>query len=392
MKKILSALLVFASLLSCLVACDRAQNIPSTTENVPQASTADRKIGSTVTTPWYPPTENPSIANCDVSTYQGIVDLFRNIVNYYPTYTEEKMLSNECDGVELIAEEEIKELYKSLFISGYRLYFQDYAYKYNEDGRNYFGYSVTDLNQNGSDELILLTDLYNIVAIFSMEGSQPKLVLDNFETDYNYRIDDRGRIYAQNIGQSGSILYTQIYSLDKHDALNLEEEYFCIDYNYVNEKQCYAVTNGEEIQISIPEWEALSHGWVGGYTAGIITKTNAQFDFVRLFGGLNLYLPELYSWDCYSFQFDSNENILFISNLSDNALIVELYDATAALYQRKVFVRATLVGNIATFEAEEISGCLQFGLDSIWLIIESSNLSSVPCGTYLYTEISYGKG
>jgi hypothetical protein len=51
-----------------------------------------------------------------------------------------------------------------------------------------------------------------------------------------------------------------------------------------------------------------------------------------------------------------------------------------------------LVGNTAIFETEEISGRLQFGLDSIWLTIENSNLSSVPCGTFLYTKFLYGKG
>ena len=392
MKKILSALLILTSLLFHFVACDYWQNCSSTTENMLESSTVDSERKSTDTIPSYPPSENPPIANCDISNYQGIVDLFRNIVNYYPSYTEAKMLSNECDGVEFIAEKETQELYKSLFISGYRFYLEEYAYKYLEDGRNFFGYSITDLNQNGSNELILLTDLYNIVAVFSMEEAQPKLLLDNFERNYDYRIDNVGRIYAQkNTRGSSNTLYTQIYSLNEHDALNLEEEYFCIDYNNVNEKQCYAVINGEEIQISISEWKELSHGWVYGHTSGIITKTNAQFDFIRLFGELNLYLPDIYSWGCYSSQFDPDENILFISNLSDTAVSVELYDATV-LYQRKVFVQAMLVGNTAIFETEEISGRLQFGLDSIWLTIENSNLSSVPCGTFLYTKFSYGKG
>ena len=376
-KNFLCLLMIFTLLLTALIACDETQNdIDTTTENT---------VGST---------ENiiESSASTDVVlNYDDIITMYKQIVNLYPTYTEAKMLSNQCDGIDAIHNEETKELYKKLFISGYRFYLEEYACEYQEDGRNYFGYTITDLNQNGSEELILLTDLYDIIAVFSMEENQPKLLLDNYERNYYCRIDEQGRIYVQNIDRSQDTLYTQIYSLNEYDVLNLEEEYFCIDYNNLNDKQCYAMINGEKTQISESKWEELSHGWVYGYTAGIITKTNSRFDFIRLFGELNLYLPDIFTWEWSSFQFYTNENTLHISNLTDSAVSISLYDVYS-IYHHKVSVKAALNGNIATFDTEEISGRLEFGLDSIWLIIDESNISGVPCGTFLYTKVGYSKG
>ena len=389
MKKILSALLILTILLPCLVACDSMQNFLSTIESSLESSNSDIQIETIENISEQQQSEKSSAVNCGILSYEGIVALFKNIVDLYPSYNEEKMLSSECDGIDLIADE-TKELYKKLFISGYRFYLEEYAYKYQEDGRNYFGYTVTDLNKNGSEELILLTDLYDIIAIFSLEENRPKLLLDNYEKNYRCRIDGQGKIYTQGIESAN--LYTQIYSLNEYDNLVLEEEYLCVRYNYLDHDECYNITNGEEISISKSEWSEITHGWIYGNSAGIITKTNANFNFIRLFGELNLYLPGIYIWEWNSFQFYTNENTLFISNLSDRTVSFALYDTFCSPYQHKVSVEATLNGNISTFDSEEISGRLEFGLDSVWLIIDESNISGVPSGTFLYTEFSYSKG
>ena len=154
----------------------------------------------------------------------------------------------------------------------------------------------------------------------------------------------------------------------------------------------YDITNGEKIRISKSNWTELTHGWIYGNSAGIITKTYAKLNFTRLFGELNLYLPDIYSWNWNSYQFYPNENTLFISNLTDRTVSISLYDTFSSPYYHKVSVEAALNGNIATFNTDEISGRLEFGLDSVWLIVDESNILGVPCGTFIYTELSYAKG
>jgi len=207
MKKILCLLLIFALLLSALIACDATQNdINTSTENTLESTENIIEKNSTNDIPEKQQSVEISTSTDDVLNYDDIITMYKQIVNLYPSYTEEKMLSNKCDGIDAIHDEETKELYKKLFISGYRFYLEEYAYKYQEDGRNYFGYTITDLNRNGSDELILLTDLYDIIAVFSMEETQPKLLLDNYENNYYCRIDEQGRFYTQRFESSN--LYT----------------------------------------------------------------------------------------------------------------------------------------------------------------------------------------
>lgn len=391
MKKIWCLLLILAVLLSTLIACDVTQNdINNTTENTVKSTENMMENGSTNDIPEKQPSSEISAPIDDVLNYDDIITMYKQIVNHYPYYTEEKMLSNQCDGIDNIPNEKTKELYKKLFISGYRFYLKDYAYKYHGDGRNYFGYTITDLNQNGSEELILLTDLYDIIAVFSMEENQPKLLLDNYERNYDCRIDEHGRFYTDYVESSN--LYTQIYSLNEYDNLVLDEKYLCVHYNYLDHDECYDITNEEKIRISKSQWTDLTHGWVYGYNTGIITKSHTKFNFIRLFGELNLYLPDIYTWEWSSFQFHTNGNTLFISNLSDHTVSIALYDTFYPTYHHKVSVKATLNGNIATFDTEKISGRLEFGLDSIWLIIDESNVSGVPCGTFLYNQVSYAKG
>lgn len=390
-KKFLCLLLIFTLLLSALIACDSTENdINTTTENTVETTGNMIENGSTNDIPEKQPSSEISTSTDDVFNYDDIITMYKQIVNLYPYYTEEKMLSNKCDGMEAIHDEETKELYKELFISGYRFYLEEYAYQYNEDGRNYFGYTITDLNKNGSEELILLTDLYDIIAVFSMQENQAKLLFDNYERNYYCRIDEQGRFYTQH--SESSNLYTHIYSLNEHDNLVLDEKYLCVYYNNRDHDECYDIMNEEKIRISKSQWTDLTHGWVYGYNAGVITKTYANLNFTRLFGELNLYLPDIYTWEWSSFQFYTNENTLFISNLSDRAVSISLYDTCYPTYHHKVSVEATLNGNMATFDTEEISGRLEFGLDSIWLIIDESNISSVLCGTFIYTKLSYLEG
>ncbi len=402
-KKFLCLLLIFTLLLSALIACDSTQNdintttentvyttandINTTTENTVASTENITENGTTNDIPEKEPSPEISTSTDDALSYDDIIAMYKQIVNLYPYYTEEKMLSNECDGMDAIDDEETKELYTKLFISGYRFYLEEYAYKYNGDGRNYFGYTITDLNKNGSEELILLTDMYDIIAVFSMQENQAKLLFENYERNYYCRIDEQGRFYTQH--SESSNLYTHIYSLDEHDNLVLDEKYLCVYYNTLDHDECYDIMNEEKIRISKSQWTTLTHGWVYGYNAGIITKTYAKLSFTRLFGELYLYLPDIYTWEWSSSQFYDYENTLHIFNLSDRTVSISLYDTFYTPYRHKLSVEATLNGNIATFDTEEISGRLEFGLHSIWLIIDESNISGVPCGTFIYTKLNY---
>ena len=326
----------------------------------------------------------PCSQSDEILNYDDVIEMYKNIVNLYPDYTEEKLNSGVYDGIDSVVNEESKEVYKALFVSGYRFYFEDYAMRYLDDGKKYFGYAFTDINKNGSEELILLNDLYDIIAIFGIEENRPKLLIDNYERNCFCRIDAQGRIYTEK--NDSSVLYTQIYLLNNNDALELIEEYQCVKYNYRNHDECYKLMGGEKIRIPKSEWMKATHGWMNGNKTGLITKTYADLKFIRLFGELKLYQPPIVSWDWKSSQFFNLENVLIISNISDDAVTFSLYDQYE-IYHRKAVVQAELNGNIAEFNTDEIKGRIEFGLDSIWMIVEESDIEGLPCGAFLYDKM-----
>ncbi len=395
-KKFLSLLLICTMLLSFLVACDVEQNDADPQNQNTSVPTANTQGQSTSDgTADKQPSVGGSLTIGKMSSYYDVIALYKYMVDLFPTYTEEKLFDGQYDGIDAITDEQTKELYATLFSSGYNFYLDKFAYQYQVDGRNCFGYTVTDINKNGSDELILLTDKYEIIAIFSQGVGGPRLLLDNYMAVSELRIDGQGKIYAQRHERGVNSydtnkLYTEVYLLNAFDNLELLAEYRCDDYRNISERKCYDITK-EEKRITEETWTDESHGWVYGSRAGIITKNEAKLGFVRLFGDLHLYLPELYSWDWSSRQFGEYENNLFISNLSDESVNLALYD-TYVTYRCIISVAANMDGNIATFETENISGSLEFGSNNVWLIIDKSEILDVPCGAFLYTEINYAKG
>ena len=97
MKKIWCLLLIFAVLLSALIACDVTQNdINNTDENTVESSEGRVENDSTNDTKKQPSAElSPSFEN--ISTYDDIITMYKQIVNLYPSYTEEKLLSNQVN-------------------------------------------------------------------------------------------------------------------------------------------------------------------------------------------------------------------------------------------------------------------------------------------------------
>ena len=324
----------------------------------------------------------------ELMDYGDVVELFRAIVDYYPRYTKAALREGRYYGIDDIASENTRDIYKRLFVSGYALYFDTYAMQYMEDGRNSFGYAIHDLNGNGSDELILLSELYEIVAIFTVKDGRPELLFDSFDTEYEYTIDKEGRIYQSHyVNEDNNYaidLHTTVYALNGADAPEIAAQYVGIDANVENSDECYDITGGQKTRISRSEWESLTYGRLLGYERGIINKTHTDFEFVRLFGDLYLYSP--YTWEWESEQFETHKNVLCVSLTDEGLVSIGLIDMTP--FENKANVSATLDGNVARFESPQMSGSLEFGLDCVWLVIDSSNISALPVGAYLYTEVA----
>ena len=371
-KGILCLFLTLTILVSMLSACGSAENTTENTESAPSftESSGGSDTNAIVSTPTGNGSAAPPLGN--IRGYNDIIEMYKTAVSFYPSCTEQKLSKGIYDGINTIPQKN-RELYKKIFISGYNLYLSEYAPLYMEDGRNYFGYAIADINKNGSAELILMTDLYDIVAIFTTVSGVPQLVIDNCKGESFCRIDEQGRIYIQYF-DGHSTMYTEIYSLTSIDKIELLEKYL-----RDNDYKFYNITGNDKISIDEKEWKAATHGRIYGNAAGIMTKNNTDIEFIRLFGELEIYLPYFHTWEWSS---DEHSHVFSISNFSSeepDKLSVDLGGIT---------VVAKIDGEVATFSTNEVEGRIEFGLDSVWLVITESSTIYATCGSRLYTDVT----
>jgi len=372
--KRLAAIILSALTLFSFVACD----LSSGTEK-------DTDISSNVISYEIdPPTHaNPEhVAN--FSNYDEIIRTYKAIVKCFNNYTVEKYRNNEYTSTVDFPSEEIEETYKKIFFSAFYHYKDDYATAYLDDGRNYFGYALYDINKNGSDELILLNDHYDIIAIFTNHGENTQLIICN---EPHCRIDTNGRIYTQKIIEETHDLFPwsdryydmKIYTLSESDELTLAEEYLA-DTSFGSDQVFFDVTDGESIEITQAEYLAKTHGYLYNSEAAIITQSSIKLDFVRLFEPINPYLAEVYCWEWHKDRYDDS-SIVLITYMTDSEVNIGFYSGK---WIHEVNVTAARNGESAYFESTKLSGRLEFGLDCIWIIITESEINSFPCGAYIY--------
>ena len=331
-----------------------------------------------------PPTHANPEHFANFSSYDEIIRTYKAIVNCFSYYTVEQYRNKEYTSTVDFPGEEIEETYKKLFFSAFYHYKDDYATAYLDDGRNYFGYALYDINKNGSYELILLNDHYDIIAIFSNIGGTPHMIVDN---EPFCRIDTNGKIYTQKIVEETHDLFPwsdryydmKIYTLSDKDELTLTEEYLA-DTSFGSDQVFFDVTDGRNSEITKAEYLAKTHGYLYNSEAAIITQSSIKLDFVRLFEPINPYLPEVYCWEWHKDRYDDS-SIVSITYMNDNEAYIGFYSGK---WIHEANVTATRNGESLYFESEKISGRLEFGLDCIWIIITESEINSFPCGAYIY--------
>ena len=389
--KHLAAILLTAIVLFSTTACDFLTNLSQETKNefsINGSESLESKANTESDQAYTDNTENSeSDSNvADFSSYEAIIETYKAIVNCFPEYSVEQYKKNECIYTLEFSNEESRVIYERIFFSAFYHYKDDYAVEYLDDGRNYFGYALYDLNKNGSDELILLNDHYDIIAIFTNFDGTPKLIIDN---EHYCRIDSEGKIYTQNRVYEENDYYPGLsyyYNIKVHTLTESDELVVTEEYQAMNPGGNYSffidVTNGQSVEISRTEFIERAHGCLYNTEVTSVTQSSLNLDFVRLFSPLNPHIPEIYSWMWYESKY-IDDTFVIISNTTETTVGIAFY-SNPAPWTYIAGVTATRSGEKAYFESETLSGRLEFGLDCIWIVITESKSNVFPCGAYIY--------
>ena len=146
------------------------------------------------------------------------------------------------------------------------------------------GYAFCDLNENGSDEMLLLLDDYTVLAIFSFANDQP-ILLDKYWNRKKCAINEDGTIQVCGSGGADTSHYSIFKISDNDKELVLSEEYGTDGHDPDTlHPYYYKISDGTKTSITVLEYAAALSQDIYSFGENLAehTKANADIEFVPL--------------------------------------------------------------------------------------------------------------
>ena len=140
------------------------------------------------------------------SSYNSIFNLFRGIVDICENYDDTLAVRGIYEAMFDLKDEKEKEWFSSLLLSTYLLDPVRLDPSYYLSRGDVFGYDIDDINLDGIDEMILMKNNAEIIAIFSQCDGKP-ILLDRFWDRRSCCIDFRGLLHIMGSNGAASSLH-----------------------------------------------------------------------------------------------------------------------------------------------------------------------------------------
>ncbi len=325
----------------------------------------------------------------DFSSYEGILAAYKKIIGVLPDYTQEKWRNGEYDTLFSFSDNESYDLFNTLLLSVIweRPTKTHFGSQYAENGENAFGYAVKDLNRDGTKEMILLTDTYKILAVFTVRNQKAVLLSDT----YGVWIDKDGRIYSSEslggvVDRDGELFRYEL----QNGALVLTAGVGFTVNAYLEKEGWYTFENSRRVSISKEEGERLYQELDVCHRQGLspeeYVKTLSGISFTPLFERATLSQAHLNRFTT----FRSNSSITVTDFSEETVSFTFVYTHTIMdpyeNYKTTIEGVAQRNGHTCEFEQDGIKGYLEFGVNSIWVTVQESENEYIRCKTYLFND------
>jgi len=334
-------------------------------------------------------TENRPVA--DFSSYEAIRETYKAISTCLENFNSSKWFQGEYDNLFAFPDDDSYVYYN-------RLLYAAYHSAYGE------GYDEIDLNGDGVDELVFMTEDYAIKAIFTQKDGVP-VMLDVFFHETGW-LDDEGFIHVDRIDyyeieyslyeftREGD--YRLVYSIlaaengkryltrdGKTEVISYEDS---LKLYYDEYRGCYTEPFGAHEHTRVasdltytpltPPTEDLTLAGTGktwqknasldktsGKEFGAWSNTYLTFDTVTD-TQMNLHIRYEFS---FHYPDPDRENYLLV-------------DTT----ESQLDITATIQDGVLVFDGGGIKGHIEFGQKYLWLVIEEGNDERFPVGYHCY--------
>ncbi len=194
-------------------------------------------------------TSDTELTPADFASYESILRMYRKMVEVNPeSLTPEGENNSEIDKLFFFPNEQAREWYEDLENSIFFFYYRKpKPYSETEDYTSY-GYALKDLNGDGVEELVLLTDDGNLLALFTLCQGKPVLLRSSYYPRYRGYLNQDGLVMEK--GSSGAdMIDFSFYRIDAStgqlvfiEAIGLEghtEDLQTIYYHQIGEQKTY---------------------------------------------------------------------------------------------------------------------------------------------------------
>ena len=330
----------------------------------------------------------------DFSTYEAVKSTFKEMLAYLPQVNA-KWPTGKLDACFTYDSDEEFRVYNHLMLMA-RLYIPDNGAfsPVLEGGEKAYGYCETDVNGDGVDELLLMTDDYRIFSIFTTVKG--KVVYMEEYADFARKwgtssVDGEGNFYSiktatDGLGRERAIFtFTSDGKLTK--TLHIKEVFMSENDGY------FKFENGEQIRLTEEEYRTLKEDYdkldSSRYGSGGESVRNCtDITFTPLFEIPSAtHIPTDDPWapmglsDVRSLDLIQvgDETVSFTFNWAEYN--EEGYKESTGQLQD---VTATLTDGKYVFEKNGVTGYLEFGVYKIWLVVESSENEHILPRAYLF--------
>ena len=317
----------------------------------------------------------------DFSSYEKLLAMYKKTVKLAAGYTRNKWVNGEFDNAYVFSDDQSYDTFTRIFYSVSLKYPKRvfFGSEPADGGENFYGYALKDLNTDGIQELVFLTDSFEILAIFTQKEGVPVL-LDNYTGLKTCQFGEDGILriewYSDDLMQVSALMYSITSELELRKDLHIKWDGYC----WVSVDQWGQITELEK-----EEGSRLYNLWLGeseNFGASLYNKSFSGLTFQPLFEAASpMTVKYTYSpvgdmgtavWqeaDGYGFSMEYYE-----SDPKDFSLIYEKDISAVAKYKDGVYL----------FDNGSETGRLEFGFHNLWVIIESSNDPNVTCGAYFF--------
>ncbi len=321
------------------------------------------------------PVENntdENLGQADFSTYEKVLETYRKMIPLFRDFDRAKWQNGHYDNLFTFGGEGDYKTYNLLVRRGSSAApsTERFSSVYPENGDDAYGYSYKDLNGDGKDELLLTTDQYSIIAVFTQKDG--KATLCDLPLRGSYRIWTDGKIRIDS--STTHILRYSIYRVT--DGAAAAED--CVTYDgftYYREKdgKISELSREEALKFRDEELE------VSDLPTNECNRASGM-GFIPLFGRTAPGEEHLASWSQSAYIYGLT---FTVTNVTEDSVFFTIKYGNEGEEPMTMDAVAKKDGNVYTFVTDGLAGSLEFGVQCIWLHVTDSSVDVPGKGSHL---------